>query len=183
MEIFACEHIEIGLNFLVTATQYSTVLIGTFSFQLLFPKGPLFVSIKIWNNRENYKTSVHVSSEINTCQYFLYAYQKPIHFLTEGYLTNVCFFLAIMGHFLSHLVSDHRTPAPTLYFKGPELAPSLPSFLMANLGLCKEAQVVVSTQCEGIFILFSLSPGDCVIFPGRSFWKPLWIWFHCNPTC
>lgn len=47
LEIFACEHIEIGLNFLATATQYSTVLIGTFSFQLLFPKGPLFVSIKI----------------------------------------------------------------------------------------------------------------------------------------
>ena len=83
------------------------------------------------------------------------------------------FSLQLWVTFLSHLVSDHCTPAPTLYFKGPELAHSLPSVLMANPGLGKEAQFVVFTQREGIFILFSLSPGDCVIFPGRSFWKPL----------
>ena len=61
--------------------------------------------------------------------------------------------------FLSHLVSDYRTLARTLYFKGAVLAHALPSFSKQTLGSAKKLNLLFSHNVKEFLSRFPFLQG------------------------
>lgn len=68
--------------------------------------------------------------------------------------------------FLSHLVSDYRTLARTLYFKGPELSHPLPSFSKQTLGSEKKLNLLFTHSVKEFLSCFPFLQG--IVSPSQA---------------